>query len=151
MVQRWMICVGFLGSAACSGVIGPMDAPGACRQTAEFGNYGCIAITGRVIGLRGQSLSGAYMSLGESADGGQFGGGFDTTDANGWYAIRRIRVLTDRPPSDSVTIWVRGVRALITAGRAGPYYRDSVRVRVRVAPIGAIPVGTVVDLTLPEP
>jgi hypothetical protein len=151
IVRRWSICAGLVGCVACSGVIGPTVAPGACRQTSEFGNYGCILITGTVIGLRGQLLSGAYISLGERVDGGQFGGGFDTTDATGRYAIRRIRVLADRTPSDSVTLWVRGVRALTSAGLAGPYYRDSSRVRVRVTPIGAIPAATVVDLTLPEP
>lgn len=150
-VQRWIIRAGLLGGVACSGLIGPKDAPDACKQTSEFGNYGCIALTGTVIGLRGQPLSAAYMSLGDKVEGGLFGGGIDTTDATGRYAMRRIRFLADRIPSDSVTIWVRGFRALRTGGLAGPYYRDSSRVRVRVTPIGAIPAATVVDLTLPEP
>lgn len=137
-----------LACAGCASVTGADDVAGACRQTSEFGNYGCILITGQVTGAGGETLSGTAVQIGNGGDRAQFGGGFDTTNAAGRYELRAIRVLRDRGATDSVTLWIHAYRGL-RLSPLPPLFRDSVRVRIAVTPIGAVPPATVVDLTLP--
>jgi hypothetical protein len=140
-----------LGALACAGCVsttGADDVAGACRQTYEFGNYGCILIAGTVTVSNGPALSGTYVSIGSGGDRGQFGGGFDTTIADGRYQLRAIRVLRDRGSTDSVTLWIHALRFVRSGTQPQPSFRDSSRVRVVVTPIGAIPPATIVNLNL---
>jgi hypothetical protein len=138
-----------LACVGCASATEADDRAGACRQTYEFGNYGCIVIAGTVTVSGGQALNGTYVSIGNGGDRGQFGGGFDTTTADGRYELRAIRMLRDRGSTDSVTLWVHAVRFLRSGVQAQASVRDSSRVRVAVTPIGAIPPATIVDINLP--
>jgi hypothetical protein len=140
---------GSLVCVACSSITGSNDTAGACRQTYEFGNYGCILIAGSVTVASAQSLSGTYVSIGNGGDRGQFGGGFDTTTADGRYQLRAIRVLRDRGSTDSVTLWIHAVRIPRSGSPSQPSLHDSSVVRLVVTPIGAVPSAAIVNLRLP--
>jgi hypothetical protein len=135
----------------CASTTAVEEIAGACRQTFEFGNYGCIVIVGTVTGPVGQQLSGTWVSIGAGGDRVQFGGGFDTTKSDGRYQLRAIRVVRDPGSSDSVALWIHAVRIPRSAAPSAPTLRDSSLVRLSVTPIGAVPPATPVNLSLPDP
>ncbi len=117
----------------------------ACRQTYEFGNYGCAVAAGRVLDSLGQPVVGALVGPTPSEDGIQFNTPYATTSADGSYSVKLTRF--GRGESDLVWVWLRASRIPTHVDSVG--VRDSVRVQLRVSPVGAIPDTAVVDLVLP--
>lgn len=117
----------------------------ACRQTYEFGNHGCAVAAGRVLDSLGQPVVGALVGPTPSEDGIQFNTSYVTTAADGSYSVKLIRF--QRGDSDLVWVWLRATRIPTHVDSVG--VRDSVRVQLRVSPIGQIPDTAAVDLVLP--
>jgi len=119
-----------------------------CPQTYEFGNYGCVVFAGRVIGTQDQPLTGVLVGPRPGADGGQFNGDLDATDANGHFQFRLSRFA--RSPSESASVWIRAT-VIPTLGDSVATIFDSVLVRVRVAPVGQVPDTARLVIRLPVP
>ena len=137
-------------AGVCIGCRNPIDERDSrlCGQTYEFANYGCVVFQGRVIGTQNQPLSGVAVGPRPGADAGQFNGAFVTTDANGAFQFQLQRY--SRSPSDSVALWIRAT-VLPTLPELVATIFDSVLVRVRVAPVGALPDTGRVVIRLPVP
>ena len=52
-----MLLIGLFATVSCDSATA-VEEFGACRQTHEFGNYGCAEVSGRVLGSQGQPLIG---------------------------------------------------------------------------------------------
>lgn len=117
----------------------------ACRQTYEFGNHGCAVAAGRVLDSLGRPVVGALVGPSPSEDGIQFNTPYATTAADGSYSVRLTRFWFGE--SELVWVWLRASRIPAHVDSVG--VRDSVRVQLRVSPIGEIPDTAVVDLVLP--
>ena len=125
----------------------------ACQQTYEFGNSGCLEVTGQVVGLRGQPLRGISVVAKVASDRIMFAGGGATTDSTGAFAIRAARMAGDRPAMgpDTLSVWIVGADPA-TAGVSVPArVRDSILVQATLSPVGDIPTPSVVRLMLPAP
>jgi hypothetical protein len=111
-----------------------------CPQTYEFGNYGCAVVRGQALDTSNQPMSGVMIGLGSSAGSEGFNTAGATTGIDGRFVIRLVRFApsSSTSGSDSASVWIRGVSSPITIG-SGSSKRDSVLVRVRVAPVGATP------------
>lgn len=144
-----LACVGLL---ACGSMIDPGDA-GACQQTYEFGNSGCLEVTGQVVGPDGQPLAGIVVGPRYLPGSDVFSGGHSTTDAAGAFSFRIWRMADFSPATgpDTLSLWVHGADPR-SAGLGIPAtVRDSVLVQATVSPIGTIPTPTTVRLTLSAP
>jgi hypothetical protein len=119
----------------CRGPTDLRDSP-ACPQTYAFGNYGCAAIEGSVLGARSQPLVAISVGPRPSADGGQFNTPYVSTDANGRFQLRLTRY--ERALSESASVWIRATVIPTVAERVATTF-DSVLVRVSVAPVGQVP------------
>jgi hypothetical protein len=146
--------------AACRPPLGEPDGARpsrACPQTYEFGNSGCVEITGQVVGLRGQPLAGIsvgprYVRAGEE-QGQLFSTTYASTDADGAFRFRVSRMV-GRPTvvgPDTVSLWVAGADPATAGVDVPARVRDSVLVLATVSPVGAVPEPAVVRLTLPAP
>jgi|SRR5205823_11003209 len=119
-----------------------------CPQTYEFGNYGCAAIEGQVLGVRSQPLAGISVGPRSSADGGQFNTPYASTDGNGRFQLHLTRYA--HAASESASVWIRATVIPTPAERVATIF-DSVLVGVRVAPVGQVPDTARVTLVLPVP
>lgn len=144
-----------LGMIACQGPTGIEDKAddGTCRQTYEFGNFGCAEITGQVLGSSDQPLTAASIVIRDAPDpnAGYYGNAVTQTNAAGLFRVRVTRLLP-RPIKvvpDTFSIYV--LARVIHQFGAPPWPPDSALVQVELAPIGAIPKATEVQLRLPFP
>ncbi len=140
-------------AGSCGMETGPREDARACPvANGEFGTYGCTAISGQVVGARGQPLFAVSVGFLESLDGGQFAGNYTATDTGGRFSLRPIRMA---PPSsgaspDSVSLWIRAT-VVPTLPQMVATIFDSVLVRAKVAPVGSVPDTAHVAITLPVP
>jgi hypothetical protein len=129
--------------------------PRACRQTYEFGNTGCADVAGEVVGLRGQPLATISVGPGNSERSDGLNTTYADTDVEGLFALRLTR-FGPKPPwaaigPDTVSLYVRAADPR-TAGVGIPArVRDSVLVRLTVAPVGAVPEPSTVRIVLDVP
>ena len=119
-----------------------------CPQTHEFGNYGCAAVEGGILGARSQPLAGISVGPGVSADGGQFNTPYVMTDSNGRFQLRLTRYA--RGTSESASVWIRAIVIPAPAERVATIV-DSALVRLRVAPVGQVPDTAHAAIVLPVP
>jgi hypothetical protein len=133
----------------------PTDAgdPLTCQQTYEFGNTGCVEVTGRVVGLRGQALRGISVGAVPADSASKFVGAFEMTDSDGRFRVRLIRMFGRPPMTPPDTLTVRVVAAdPRSAGFGIPAsVKDSARTLVTAAPVGTIPNPATVTFTLRVP
>jgi len=96
-----------------------------------------------VVGARGQPLQGvSVIAIGSGSDTRS---GYELTDQDGQFMLRVIRYAPP-PTGDSSSSWVRAVANL------GPQESvDSLLVRFRVRPVGAMPDTLRVVITLDVP
>lgn len=127
----------------------PVSNPGVCRQTYEFGNYGCARVGGRVLNASGQPVAGANVRLsvaqGTESRAGELG--LAVSRADGRYEVESIRY---SPPSgqtnpDTVTMYL----SVGLPGQAGPAAPDSVPVVVHFSPVGALAIVVQRDIQIP--
>ena len=124
------------------------DAPDrqACYQTYEFGNTGCLEVTGQVVGTNGQPLKDVPLFARSVPDtaGIAFVSGL-TTDASGKFRVRAIRML------GQPTAHRDSARVYVGALWRPTLIRDSVFVTATLAPVGKIPDAVDVRIVLPVP
>lgn len=157
LLSRAALCLLALASAAgCRGILGggEEEDDSLCRQTYEFGNYGCALVEGRVVDPRGAPVAGAYVGLWAPEDGDRGGYNFPTlrTGADGRFAmeVQRFTQPPVIPSPDTVTMYLHA--SVPSGGPADPVYRsDSVAVVLHVMPVGARAVTTHADVTVPVP
>ena len=117
-----------------------------CYQTYEFGNSGCLEVTGQVVGANGQPLIDVPVFGRVVPDTGFLV--FDVTartDTAGRFRLRATRMVGPvTPRRDSIRVCVG---AMWIPTRA----RDSVFVTTTVAPVGEIPDALNVRIALPVP
>ncbi|MEO7353263.1 MAG: hypothetical protein ABIZ70_02825 [Gemmatimonadales bacterium] len=141
-----LVSVGLtLATASCGNA---MPASAELRACEEFNSFGCVVIEGRVVGTRGQPLSGVSVGPRPSADGGQFNGIYDDTDADGRFSFRIYRMLSSQVASDSASLWIRAAIPPVLPVMAATII-DSALVRVLVTPEGRVPSRASVSITLP--
>ena len=84
-----------LGCSSPSGI----DDSAACQQTYEFGNSGCLEVTGEVVNAAGQPLRNVSVAAhAVSGDVGLTGTG-QVTDSTGQFRFRLMRMFVLRSPS----------------------------------------------------
>jgi len=135
------------------GATGPDAEARSCPQTYEFGNTGCLEITGQVVGLRGQPLAGITVRPGYLPERGGFNIVSATTDGAGAFAFRGSR-MTGLPPAagpDTLSLWVVGADPASAGVNIPARVRDSVLVQATVSPVGSVPTPATVRLTLQAP
>ena len=127
----------------------------ACRQTGEFGNYGCARVAGRVVGSAGQPLPGVNMSLREQSStpetAGCYNPSFRKTDASGRFRVELTRYCQRGAPNvpDTLTVVVYAARTTFAPGERP--VADSATVVVTVARVGRVPPEPRLDFRLPVP
>jgi hypothetical protein len=122
--------------------------PSICRQTYEFGNYGCTQIEGRVVNRNGAPIPGVQVAAKGTSLTGQSLFGYTATDTVGHYSFRLTRYVVLPGDGDSATV---NVRALIPF-TSGTIPADSTVVTAHFADVGArVKVTPVPLLTLPWP
>lgn len=134
-------------ATACNSPAGPEL--GSCG---DFGAYGCVAVYGQVVGTRGQALAGIDVMNSGAGEGGDFTGDPRITDEAGRFRMRiyRMSQLHNVAGNDSASIWIRAaIRPQLPQMSAS--VRESVLVRLRVTPNGAVPQVVPVSVTLPVP
>lgn len=140
--------------AACEGSTEPVRDDGACVQTYEFNNSGCLEIHGQVVGTAGQSLPGiSVVARSPSAQMG-YAVAFATTDANGSYRVRLTRMFGGPPPisgPDTASIYVIAADPRSAGVGVPARIRDSVLVLATVARVGQVPSPAVARVALPVP
>lgn len=138
---------------ACSTPSDPGD-PRACRQTYEFGNYGCADIIGRVVGDAGQPLAGVSIGprfLPDSVDAGSYNTVYTTTGADGRFTLRLHRFGRRRviPAPDTLSLYIEAtippMHGAISAAS------DSILVQAALAPIGQVPRPATAEIQLDHP
>jgi len=143
---RFLAALSILAVASCRTAGDPAIDPRACYQTYEFGNTGCLEITGQVVDANGQPLK--DIPLFGRAVPDTAGIGFanaTTSDVSGKFRMRAIRML-GQPTShrDSVRVYVGALwRPTLR--------RDSVFVTATIAPVGEIPDAVDVRIVLQIP
>lgn len=146
-----MLCLTAL--AACGTVTGNQPDPRACRQTYEFGNTGCVDIAGQVVGSAGQPLAGMVVGPGMMSTPVGLNAVYDETDANGRFEIRLTRFAGEPPRAgpDTLSLYVRALDPRSAGLDVPATVRESVLVRVTLAPVGSVPRTTSVVIRLPMP
>jgi len=134
--------------AGCRGYLTDTVDSHTCPQTYEFGNYGCAAVEGQVLGARSQPLAGISVGPRPSADGGQFNSPYGLTDGNGRFRLQLTRYANT--PSESASVWIRATVIPPPTERVATIF-DSVLVRLRVVPVGQVPDTAHVAIVLPVP
>lgn len=125
----------------------------ACQQsTGEFGNSGCFLVAGRVVGISGRTLGGIVVGVRPVSTNAAFDPPYQTTAQDGHFQLRPSRMLTLPPATDPDTLSVYVIATDPTSAGVGvpASVRDSVLVRVTVAPVGTVPDSVDVRVTLPE-
>lgn len=137
---------------ACSSAVEP-DNVGACKQSYEFGNTGCLDIKGRVVGLSDQPLHGIDVVPRYPPGPLIFAHNRATTDAAGAFTLRLWRMSSQSPTvgPDTLSLWVRGVDTRAVELGSPPRVLDSVLVHATISPIGTVPTPTTVTLTILAP
>jgi hypothetical protein len=130
-----------------------VDDDGACPQTYEFGNTGCVEVRGRVLDEEGRPLAFSRVSPipPTAPETGMWASGHFTPDSAGNFTVRLTRYVAPRPAidPDTVSFYVRAF--VIPIGvHAPPCPRDSVRVTVEVTPVGEVPTPATAELRLPR-
>lgn len=126
----------------------------ACKQsTAEFGNSGCFAISGRVVGSQGQPLGGIVVTARAVVEAIGLNAAPQTTGSDGTFQMHGARFLGHAPSAGPDTASVILVAAdPRSAGLNIPAtVRDSIVSIVTIAPIGAMPAEASVQITLATP
>ena len=153
---RGLRCLVLAALAALSaGCRNPAEADlNTCQQTYEFGNSGCLEVSGEVVTRTNRPLPGFGVAAHALMPDAGLAGTYDVTDANGHFHLRLMRMFLLRaPPSvpDTVSVYV------VSADMGGNSIdlrlsvRDSVLVAATIAPIGQIPTASHVRLVLPLP
>ena len=140
--------------AGCQGSTDPVRDDGACRQSYEFGNTGCLEVRGQVVSTAGQPLAGIVVAARSPSTQMGFGAGFVATDASGGYRVRLSRMLGGPPRSggpDTVSVYVIATDPRSAGVGVPARIRDSVLVPVTIAPVGRVPSPAEVHFTLPLP
>ncbi|MBI2408593.1 MAG: hypothetical protein HYV19_09870 [Gemmatimonadetes bacterium] len=138
-------------AVACSGLTNTDDAGGACRQTYEFSNSGCLEVRGQVVSTIGRGLGGMLVSVRPLRTSWGFPTTFATTDTSGRFRIRLTRMVGSPPSAgtpDTLSCYVSASQP-VAPGSGAAVVRDSVLTVVTVAPVGATPVPAEVRITLP--
>jgi hypothetical protein len=138
-------CVLALG--ACTSSTRPDADPRLCEQTYEFGNYGCVDITGQVLGSASQPLPNISVGPRYLRDRDDFNSPFTRTGADGRFRLRLHRYGAPPPVGpDTVSFYLHAVdfNRPVTG-------KDSVMIQVTVAPVGARAPVTSVVLRLQSP
>ena len=134
-MRFFRIPVALVALAGCSDGTGPQ---GVCPQTYEFGNYGCVVFSGRVLDGLGLPVAGVSVGPGEGADASAFNSMYATTGSDGTFSIRLTRMVPSPVAQDTATLWIRA--ALIPVlPQLSSTVKDSVLARFRLAPVGSPP------------
>lgn len=156
LARRAVLCGAVIVAGACSLLTGSDEDPTVCRQTYEFGNYGCARLVVIVnpppqpwpVGYRwdvravpAREGTGTDQAVSSRAD-------------TGGVELRLIRRMQPDPGSqDTASVWVRG--QMLHDTRPWPVgvplpvvAADSVLHAARFAPVGARPPVDTVRLTL---
>jgi hypothetical protein len=139
--------------AACSSAVeqeGAVD-PRACAQSYEFGNTGCIEVTGTVLGLRQQGLPGIIVGPVYLPTGEAFNTVYGQTDVSGRFIFRIQRFTPARGLPDTVSFYVRAADPSSAGVGIPARVRDSLLITATVTPVGRVPVPTTVALVLLVP
>ncbi len=123
------------------------------EQSYEFGNSGCLDITGQVVGLDGQPLAGISIHPGYLPGPQIFTHTLAKTDAAGDFTFR-VWSICCRPQTvgpDTLSLRVRGVDTRTLEVGVPASVHDSVLVHATISPIGTIPTPSTVRLTLSAP
>ncbi len=141
---------GLLALSACATALTEHQVLAACPENGgEWGVYGCAAVVGRVSDRNGHPVAGIQVGAASADTADMVGSGtYALTDAGGRFALHVIRYLP--AGSDSATMWVKATVIPTIEQRVATIF-DSALVRVRIAPIGAIPDTFSVTLHLPIP
>jgi hypothetical protein len=119
-----------------------------CRQTYEFGNYGCTQIEGRVVNRNGAAIPGVQVVARGGSALGQSLFGYTATDTAGHYSFRLTRYIVLPGDGDSATVSVRAAIPFTS----GTIPADSTVVTAHFADVGThVKVTPVPLLTLPWP
>jgi hypothetical protein len=138
-------------AVACSGLTDTDDAGGACRQTYEFSNSGCLEVRGQVVTASGRGLGGISVSVRPLRTSSNFSMSYVTTDTSGRFRLRLTRMVGSPPPAgtlDTLSCFVF-VAQPVAPGSGAAVVGDSVLTVVAIAPVGTIPVPAEVRITLP--
>jgi hypothetical protein len=123
-----------------------------CQQTYEFGNYGCFEITGHVVGLHGQALSGISVRAHAIAENVAINTGIPATATDGSFTLRGVLFADPRPDRpDTISVRLVAVDPNSATLTTPASIRDSVTALVTITPIGSIPTPIRVDMTLGVP
>ena len=121
--------------------------PGACQQTSEFGNYGCIDFAGVVTDSAGQAYEGVSVGPRPGADALQFNATYSSTQEDGRCAFRLVRFAAG---TDSVSLYI-GAAVIPTPPQTQVTVGATQLVRARVTPVGEVPDTVRVQFVLPRP
>ena len=133
---------------ACSSPTDNQD-PRACAQVGgEFGNYGCVEVSGSVVGADQSPLRQIMVNAVFLPGRGVFNTSFDETDLDGRFTVRVYRFLRPETTPDTISFYVRAVNPPWASMGAPGALRDSVLVTATVTPVGRIPVPTMVTISL---
>ena len=131
-----------------------VDNSGACQQTFEFGNSGCVELSGEVVNAVGRPLRNIGVAAHAiSGDVGLTGIGL-VTDSTGQFRFRLMRMFVLRQPSmlrDTVSIYVVASDIGSASSDGTARIRDSVIATPTFAPVGDVPVATHVRVVLASP
>ena len=116
-----------------------------CRQTSEFGNYGCAVVTGRVLNGSGQALRGILVGPTPHLEGlSAFSAGTVETNAQGNFEVTFRRHLPRESTTgpDTASTYIRAVDPQTGV-------RDSVFLRIEIKPVGTAPAPNSTEIRLP--
>jgi hypothetical protein len=136
---RFVAGVVLLSPIACASPFDPNT--GACRQTGEFGNTGCIEIRGIVIDQNGAPQTG--ISVGPRFLPGRdvFNTVYVTTGLDGHFKFRVSRHSGGPPMSgpDTTSLFVHAADPQSAGVGMPATVRDSVLGQATIAPVGRVP------------
>lgn len=138
-------------AVACSDLTNTENAGGACRQTYEFGNSGCLEVRGQVVATSGRGLGGISVSVRPLRTSSNFSMSYATTDTSGRFRIRLTRMVGSPPQAgtpDTLSCYVLAAQP-VAPGSGAAVVGDSVFTLVTIAPVGTIPVPAEVRIPLP--
>ncbi|HZN98181.1 MAG TPA: carboxypeptidase-like regulatory domain-containing protein [Gemmatimonadales bacterium] len=141
------LCAGLAMIAACSDGSGP--AFGTCRQTGEFGNYGCAKVEGVARSPAGAPLAGVQVTLSAAENSGAFDAPVDETDETGSYSLEMHDYggsPSGGPTSDTVAANLYAYH--LTDPLSTPSLGGPVPVQLTFVPLGELPEVVEVDITI---
>lgn len=149
-----VLLIGLFATVSCDSATA-VEEFGACRQTHEFGNYGCAEVSGRVLGSQGQPLIGVSVGPRYLAEVGPplYDAMYVETDAQGRFRFRVTRYAPRKllVVPDTFSLYVSAAVRPNPGTGAPSSVVDSVLVQVELAPIGAVPRPAEVEIRLSHP